>query len=113
MEKKLMSNIEKVIVTYIPKNNRCRIDEAKNEFKRGKEKVEILQAINEKVDMSNPLQMEIKTDWVQQPPNMSICRACKETIYSIQYTLKITVDGEILQINNKTLCEPCYNFNNG
>jgi len=110
----IMFKIEKIIVTYIPKNTRCRIDEAKNEFKRCKEKAEFLTAIKEKVDMANPLHIDIKTEWIESPPNMSVCQSCKETIYSTQYILNVTIDGELLSFNNpKVLCTPCYNNNNG
>ena len=104
MEKK----IEKIITTYIPKNDRCRIAEAKNEFRRGKEKAEILGKVKEKVDMV--LSVDIKTYWEIVMPNMSVCKACNETIYSPQYVLNIYVCGEKLDLNcPKVLCQNCYN----
>lgn len=109
-----MSKIEKIIVTYIPKNTRCRIDEAKNEFKRGKEKAEFINRLKEKVDMSTPLSIDVKAEWLQEPPNMSVCQICKETIYSTQYNLEIIINGKTLDLNcPKVICTLCYNNNNG
>lgn len=112
MDKKIMYKLEKIIVNYIPKHNTCRIEEAKREFKRDKEKAELIGIINEKVDMSNPLQIDIKPIWVKQDPNMSVCTSCNETIYSTQYLLKIYVNGDLIkQAREKVLCEPCYLVN--
>jgi len=109
MERKIINQLEKIIVSYIPKNTTCRIDEAKREFKRTKEKVELTNLIKEKTELSNPLNIDIKTSWEKQDPNMSVCTSCGETIYSTQYLLSITMDGELLQQQKpKILCEPCY-----
>ena len=106
----IMSKIEKIIATYIPKNTRCRIDEAKNEFKRDKEKAEFINILKEKVDMANPLSIDVKAEWVQGPPNMSVCQICKETIYNPQYVLNVYVCGDKLDLNcPKVICQNCYN----
>lgn len=106
---KTIRKLEKIIVNYIPKHNTCRIEEAKREFKRDKEKAELIGIINEKVDMATPLQIDVKPIWEKQDPNMSVCASCNETIYSTQYLLKIFVNDELIkQERKKVLCEPCY-----
>jgi hypothetical protein len=106
----IMVKIEKIIFTYIPKNTRCRSDEARNEFRRAKEKVEFINIIKEKVDMANPLSIDIKTDWAIEMPNMSVCQSCKETIYNPQYVLNVYVCGDKLDLNcPKVICQNCYN----
>lgn len=112
MGNKIMYKLEKIIVNYIPKHNTCRIEEAKREFKRGKEKEELLCIINEKVDMANPLEININPIWEKKDPDMSVCTVCNETIYSTQYLLKIFVNGELIkQTREKVLCEHCYTVN--
>ena len=66
MQTKILRQLEKIIVSYIPKNTTCRIDEAKREFKRTKEKVELTNLIKEKAELSNPLNIDIKTIWEKQ-----------------------------------------------
>jgi hypothetical protein len=109
MQTKILRQLEKIIVSYIPKNSTCRIEEAKREFKRTKEKAELANLVNEKINFSNPLEIDIKTIWEKQSPNMSLCSSCFETIYSKQYLLSIKFNGELLQQQKpKILCEYCY-----
>ena len=89
---KIIRNLEKVIIQYIPKNNKCRIEEQKREFRREKEKQEILSHVKEKQEMG--LSVELKIEWVEQDPDMSVCSVCKEVIYSNQYELKHYLNGE-------------------
>jgi tRNA(Ser,Leu) C12 N-acetylase TAN1 len=113
MEKKILNEIDAIIMTYIPKHNSCRIIESKREFLRAKEKVEFMGKVNEKVNTATPLNIDIKTDWEIESPNMSVCQSCKETIYSPQYVLNVYVCGEKLDLNcPKIICQNCYN-NNG
>lgn len=106
--KQTIRKVEKVIQSYIPKNTTCRIQESKNEFLRGKEKVSTLQAI-EKLDMGSPLEISVNHDWVKEDPDMSVCDSCKETIYTSQYKLQYTVNGEIVERDKETVvCETCY-----
>ena len=61
--------------------------------------------------MDNPLGVEVKFEWTAEPPDMTTCRACKETIYTTQYRLKITLNNEEIKPDRPTvLCEPCYNL---
>lgn len=98
--------IEKVIARYIPKNTRCRFEEQKNEMLREKEKGIILQSM-EKVN--NPASISLTADFVQQEPDMSVCRICKEVIYGVNYRLEYKLNGGLIyQDRPVNLCKPCY-----
>lgn len=107
---KFIKKLEKVITKYIPKHTSCRFEEQKREMQRTNEKNHILDAAKEKVNMdNNPLSIEIEEVWEQNDPDMSVCKACKEVIYSTRYTLHFLLNKE--KITPKTvvnLCEPCY-----
>lgn len=99
------AKLEKIIHSYIPKNTRCRFDEQKRQVLREKEKSRILSAI-EKVNM---VSVEVTNEWEQQPPDMSVCSACKETIYGNQYSMIYKLNGEPVEQGRPiVLCEPCY-----
>jgi len=108
--KTVIRKLEKIIQSYIPKNTRCRFDEAKREHLREKEKNVILPYVKEKVErMDSPLEIKITEDWQKIPPDMSVCRACKEVIYGVQYELSILVCGDkVPQEKRVRLCETCY-----
>lgn len=102
--KSQLSNLEKVIQTYIPKNTRCRFDEQKNEVKRDQEKNHIIQQI-EKVE--NPLELIIVHDWQPVSPDMSVCSVCKEVAYNNPKKLVIKLNGE--EINTRRPVVMCGN----
>ncbi len=99
-----LNNLEKVIQTYIPKNNRCRFEEQKNEVKREAEKQHIMQQI-EKIE--NPLEVIIVHDWVSVTPDMSSCAVCKEVAYHNPKKLSIKLNGE--EINTRRPVVMCGN----
>jgi hydrogenase maturation factor HypF (carbamoyltransferase family) len=109
MQKQIIRLVEKVLVNIIPKHQTCRIEESKREFKREIEKKRIL-ADFEKVQMdNNPLSIEVKEQWEQIPPDMSVCKACKETIYTNQYILSFVLNSEKIEPTNRiVLCVACY-----
>lgn len=106
----LQNKLEKIIQGYIPKHTTCRFEEQKRVVLREKEKVSILPGIKEKVErMGHPLEVNIIQEWERQDPDMSVCKACKETIYGVQYQLSILVNGErVEQKRPVKLCEVCY-----
>lgn len=110
MHKTIINKLEKVIAKYIPKHTTCRFEEQKREMQRTNEKNHILDAAKEKVSMdNNPLSIEIEEVWEANDPDMSVCKVCKEVIYSTRYTLHFLLNKE--KITPKTvvnLCEPCY-----
>lgn len=107
----LNRKLEKVITGYIPKNTRCRYEEQKNQVLRYKEKMIILQHM-EKVE--NPASVNLSAEYVPVPPDMSVCRACKDVIYGNGYQLVYKLNGDIIpQGRPVILCEPCYNKANG
>ena len=110
MNKTIINKLEKVIVKYIPKHTTCRFEEQKREMLRTNEKNNILQTIKEKVDIDNsPLLIEIKEIWEQSDPDMSVCRVCKDVIYSNRYNLHLSLNNEKITPHREVnLCEPCY-----
>lgn len=110
MDNRIISKVEKIIRGYIPHHPTCAIEECKRAYLRQKEKNIILSGIKEKVEkISNPLQVSITEHWEKQDPDMSVCNACKNTIYGSQYMLFIQVCGEnVEQSRPVKLCEPCY-----
>jgi hypothetical protein len=108
MDKIIIRKVEKVVTDYIPKHTTCRFEEQKRQISREKDKKEIIEAI-EKVE--NPVSVKIDIGWQPESPDMSVCRVCKETIYSTQYKLAININGEnIQQSRPPKLCEPCYSL---
>ena len=107
---KIERKLEKIIRGYVPKHTTCAVEESKRQYLRGKEKNIILPAIKEKVErMGSPLEINITQHWDKQDPDMSVCKACKEVIYTAQYQLSILVNGEkVVQETSVKLCEPCY-----
>lgn len=100
-----MRKLDAIILRYIPKHKTCAIEESKRQHLREKEKIAIL----EKIIPMNPLEVSISQEWNKQDPDMSVCKACKEVIYGIQYELSILLNGEkIEQERPVKLCEPCY-----
>ena len=102
--KSQLSNLEKIIQTYIPKNTRCRFDEQKNEVKRQQEKQHIMQQI-EKV--GNPMNVVIVHDWEPVDADMSVCAACKDVAYHNPKRLSIKLNGE--EINTRRPVVMCGN----
>lgn len=99
-----INKLEKVIRSYIPKAEKCRFEEQKRELLREQEKERILSAIPK-----NMIEVNISNEWVKQEPDMSVCKICKETIYSTQYELKYYFNGEELEQERPVkVCEPCY-----
>ena len=100
----LENKIEKVIVSYIPKNTRCRFDEQKRQMIREKEKKEIMQQA-EKIEM--PITLSL--DFEKLDPDMSVCRACKDTIFGDQFRMKIMLNDTVIAQNRPiNLCKTCY-----
>ena len=90
-------------MTYIPKHTTCRFEEQKREMIRGKEKREMLQRAG------NPVTVDVALTWDPKDPDMSVCRACTETIYGRQYQMTVAINGrQIEQSRPVKLCEPCY-----
>jgi hypothetical protein len=101
-----MNKINNILLGFIPKHTSCSFEEAKRQFIRDKEKVNIIEQI-EKVE--NPLEVVINTTFKKKDPDMSVCNICKEVIYSSQYVLRITLNDENIELNKPVkLCEPCY-----
>lgn len=98
------NKLEKIIFQYIPKNKKCRPDEEKRKYLRQQEKNRILTHI-EKMNIG----IEIGNHWQEQAPDMSVCSACKETIYGKQFEMKWMLNGEEVPHDRPIkLCEPCY-----
>jgi len=94
-------NLDKIILLYIPRNLKCRPEEQKNEIARAKNKEEILKQV--------PPGVELAITWQQSDPDMSVCRRCKDVIYSINYELVIIFGNDCITQNRPVkLCEPCY-----
>ena len=100
-----MDKLDRAILKYIPKHHRCRFEEQKREFRRQKEKREIMD--------SNPLGLSIEIVWTKEDPDMSVCRSCENVVYGPKYRMTINMGGDIVEpARPVVLCEPCYMKNN-
>lgn len=88
----------------IPKNKTCRINESKRQFQRESIAKKVIDGISKKVIPTN---VSIELCYQDEAPDMSVCKACKETIYSVQKVLVLKLNDEVIETNLK-LCEPCY-----
>ena len=103
-----MQSLNKVLFTFIPKNTRCRFEEQKNEAKRESEKKHIMAQV-EKIE--NPASVELSFDWEPMQPDMSVCSACKEVVYSNPFKLVIKFQGEVINTKRPVvMCEACLNM---
>ena len=88
----------------IPKNKTCAIDEGKRQFQRESIAKKIIEEVSKK---EIPTNVSIEVAYIEQAPDMSVCKACKETIYSVQKVMVVKIQDEVIETNLK-LCEPCY-----
>ena len=88
----------------IPKNKICAINESKRQFQRESIAKKVIDEVSKK---EVPTNVSIEVCYEDEAPDMSVCKACKETIYSVQKVLILKLNDEVIETNLK-LCEPCY-----
>ena len=98
-----MENLDKIILKYIPIHKTCRFKEQARKMQREKEKSEIMGKVADNITIN------IRSEWIKEDPDMNVCRACRDTIYSNQFRLQIYINNEpITQNRPVTLCTNCY-----